>query len=120
MKTVSNKVSFPGLAFHPFLARSYTGVLTEFFTKLLLSQNIFSTEERNEKILDMIPDPDQSITSELLGRWQERDKPLVQVSLTEFVSEAEQKEIELHIPLTSSGSAAELCISLSLLELTTT
>ncbi|KAM1184595.1 hypothetical protein TB2_013686 [Malus domestica] len=42
------------------------------------------------------------------------------VNLAEFVSEAEQKEIELHIPLASSGSAAELCISLSLLELRTT
>nr|XP_028949043.1 DNA primase small subunit-like isoform X1 [Malus domestica] len=52
--------------------RSYTGVLTEFFKKLLLSQKIFSTEERYEKILDMIPDPDQSITSELHGRWQEK------------------------------------------------
>ncbi|XP_070667661.1 uncharacterized protein [Malus domestica] len=41
--------------------RSYTGVLTEFFKKLLLSQKIFSTEERYEKILDMIPDPDQCI-----------------------------------------------------------
>ncbi|XP_050121892.1 uncharacterized protein LOC126599541 isoform X2 [Malus sylvestris] len=66
------KVSFPGLALHLFLARSYTGVLTEFFKKLLLSQKIFSTEERYEKILDMIPDPDQSITSELRGRWQEK------------------------------------------------
>ncbi|CAN6585907.1 unnamed protein product [Malus baccata var. baccata] len=52
--------------------RSYTGVLTEFFKKLLLSQKIFSTEERYEKILDIIPAPDQSITSELRGRWQEK------------------------------------------------
>ncbi|TQE01772.1 hypothetical protein C1H46_012572 [Malus baccata] len=66
------KVSFPGLALHLFLARSYTGVLTEFFKKLLLSRKIFSTEERYEKILDMIPAPDQSITSELRGRWQEK------------------------------------------------
>ncbi|KAB2608746.1 DNA primase small subunit [Pyrus ussuriensis x Pyrus communis] len=66
------KVSFPGLSLHPFLARSYTGVLTEFFKKLLLSQKIFSTEERYEKILDMIPNPEQSITSELRGRWKEK------------------------------------------------
>ncbi|BBH03465.1 DNA primase [Prunus dulcis] len=67
------KVSFTGLALHPFLARSYTEVLMDFFErKLLLSQEIFSTEERYEKILDMIPDPDQSITSELRGKWQEK------------------------------------------------
>ncbi|KAL5545684.1 hypothetical protein UlMin_005371 [Ulmus minor] len=45
------------------------------------------------------------------------------VNLAEFVSEAEQKEHELNIPLTSCGAAAEprpsLCISLSLLELRT-
>ncbi|KAH0971800.1 hypothetical protein GBA52_023956 [Prunus armeniaca] len=45
------------------------------------------------------------------------------VNLAEFVSEAEQKELQLNIPLTSSGAAAEpcpsLCISLSLLELRT-
>ncbi|KAM1209125.1 hypothetical protein ACFX2J_014702 [Malus domestica] len=36
------KVSFPGLAPHLFLARSYTGVLTEFFKKLLESKDIFN------------------------------------------------------------------------------
>lgn len=37
--------------------RSYTEVLKDFFEKKLLSsQKIFSTEERYEKILDMIPD----------------------------------------------------------------
>ncbi|ONH95843.1 hypothetical protein PRUPE_7G091900 [Prunus persica] len=45
------------------------------------------------------------------------------VNLAEFVSEAEQKELQLNIPLISSGGAAEpcpsLCISLSLLELRT-
>ncbi|GAV65780.1 DNA_primase_S domain-containing protein, partial [Cephalotus follicularis] len=64
------KVSLPGPALHPFLARSYTDVLRNFFeAKLLSSQNIFSTEERYEKILEMIPD--ESITSELRGKWQE-------------------------------------------------
>ncbi|PON45231.1 DNA primase, small subunit/archaeal [Parasponia andersonii] len=64
------KVSLTGLALHPFLARSYTEVLRNFFeTKLLSSQNLFSSEERYEKILDMIPD--ESVTSELRGKWQE-------------------------------------------------
>lgn len=65
----NKKVSFPG-PLHPFLVRSYTEVLREFFEeKLLLSQNLFSTEERYEKILSMIPD--ESVTSELRGKWQE-------------------------------------------------
>lgn len=64
------KVSLGGLALHPFLARSYTEVLKSFFEETFLSsQNIFSTEERYEKILDMIPD--ESITSELRGKWQD-------------------------------------------------
>ncbi|GMN31607.1 hypothetical protein TIFTF001_003326 [Ficus carica] len=64
------KVSLTGPAFHPFLARAYTDVLRNFFEmKLLSSQNLFSTEERYEKILDMIHD--ESVTSELRGKWQE-------------------------------------------------
>ncbi|KAL6177396.1 hypothetical protein ACLB2K_048922 [Fragaria x ananassa] len=63
------KVSLMGPALHPFLARSYTEVLKDFFEKTLLSnQKIFSTAERYEKILDMIPD--ESVTSELRGKWQ--------------------------------------------------
>lgn len=65
----SKKVSLTGPALHPFLVRSYSEVLECFFeTKLLLSQNIFSTEDRYEKILEMIPD--KSATSELRGKWQ--------------------------------------------------
>lgn len=65
----SKKVSLTGPALHPFLVRSYSEVLERFFeTKLLLSQNIFSTEDRYEKILEMIPD--KSATSELWGKWQ--------------------------------------------------
>ncbi|XP_024021635.1 DNA primase small subunit [Morus notabilis] len=64
------KVSLTGHALHPFLARSYTEVLRNFFElKLLPSQNLFSTEERYEKILDMIHD--ESVKSELRGKWQE-------------------------------------------------
>ncbi|XP_015572761.1 DNA primase small subunit [Ricinus communis] len=65
----SNKmVSLTG-PLHPFLVRSYAEVLKDFFeTKLLSSQEIFSTEERYEKILEMIPD--ESVTSELRGKWQ--------------------------------------------------
>ncbi|KAH7513761.1 hypothetical protein FEM48_Zijuj11G0015800 [Ziziphus jujuba var. spinosa] len=67
------KVSLTGAALHPFLARSYTEVLRNFFeTKLLSSQNLFSTEERYEKILDMIPD--ESLTSELRGKWQDNKR----------------------------------------------
>ncbi|XP_042482779.1 DNA primase small subunit [Macadamia integrifolia] len=63
------KVSFQG-ALHPFLGRSYTEVLKIFFEeKLLCGQQLFATEERFEKILDMIPE--QSIASKLRGKWQE-------------------------------------------------
>ncbi|KAJ4711903.1 DNA primase [Melia azedarach] len=66
----NKKVSLPGPVLHPFLVRSYTEVLREFFEeKLLSSQNMFSTEDRYEKILSMIPD--ESVTSELREKWQE-------------------------------------------------
>ncbi|KAJ6695714.1 DNA PRIMASE SMALL SUBUNIT [Salix koriyanagi] len=65
----SKKVSLTGPVLHPFLVRSYSEVLEHFFeTRLLLSQNIFSTEDRYEKILEMIPDT--SATSDLRGKWQ--------------------------------------------------
>ncbi|KAF9685633.1 hypothetical protein SADUNF_Sadunf03G0074800 [Salix dunnii] len=65
----SKKVSLTGPALHPFLVRSYSEVLERFFeTRLLFSQNIFSTEDRYEKILEMIPD--SSATSDLRGKWQ--------------------------------------------------
>ncbi|XP_047329113.1 DNA primase small subunit [Impatiens glandulifera] len=64
------KVALLGHALHPFLVRAYTEVLREYFEeKLLSSQQLFSSEERFEKILEMIPD--ESITSELRGKWQE-------------------------------------------------
>ncbi|KAL5747663.1 hypothetical protein ACOSP7_024676 [Xanthoceras sorbifolium] len=67
----NKKVSLMGPALHPFLVRSYTEVLKAFFEgKLLSSQNILSIEERYEKILSMIPD--ESVTSELRGKWQGR------------------------------------------------
>ncbi|KAK4381602.1 DNA primase small subunit [Sesamum angolense] len=48
--------------------RSYAEVLKDFFEeKYILSQNLFSDEERYEKILEMIPD--ESTTSELRGKW---------------------------------------------------
>jgi DNA primase small subunit len=51
------KVSLTGAVLHPFLARSYTDVLKGFFEdKLLLSQQLFASEERYQKILDLIPD----------------------------------------------------------------
>ncbi|XP_054806747.1 uncharacterized protein LOC129309273 [Prosopis cineraria] len=64
------KVSLTGHALHPFLVRAYTEVLKDFFEKgLLISQNLLSTEERYEMILELIPDA--AIASELRGRWQE-------------------------------------------------
>nr|XP_027190166.1 DNA primase small subunit-like isoform X2 [Cicer arietinum] len=64
------KVSLMGAALHPFLATSYTNVLKDYFEKILLtSQNLLATEERYEKILSMIPD--ESIASELRGKWQD-------------------------------------------------
>nr|AFK38123.1 unknown [Lotus japonicus] len=64
------KISLTGAALHPFLATSYTSVLKHFFEKnLLTSQNLLATEERYEKILDMIPD--ESIASKLRGKWQD-------------------------------------------------
>lgn len=66
----NKKVSLTGPVLHPFLVRSYNEVLKDFFeAKLLQSQKIFSTEERYEKILEMIPD--EAVTSELRGRWHE-------------------------------------------------
>ncbi|KAK1400626.1 DNA primase [Heracleum sosnowskyi] len=63
------KVSLMGQALHPFLARSYTNVLKDFFERKLLSSQQLLSEERYEKILDMIPD--EGITSELRGKWQD-------------------------------------------------
>ncbi|GAB2296312.1 hypothetical protein Dimus_030437 [Dionaea muscipula] len=66
----NKKVFLGGAALHPFLVRSYSEVLKNFFEeRWLSSQKIFSTEERFEKILDMIPD--ETVTSELRGRWLE-------------------------------------------------
>ncbi|XP_011101033.1 DNA primase small subunit [Sesamum indicum] len=62
------KVTLAGRSLHPFLGRSYAEVLKDFFEeKYILSQNLFSDEERYEKILEMIPD--ESISSELRGKW---------------------------------------------------
>ncbi|KAL8154654.1 uncharacterized protein LOC141718980 [Apium graveolens] len=63
------KVSLIGQALHPFLARSYTNVLKDFFEQKLLSSQQLLSDERYEKILDMIPD--EGITSELRGKWQD-------------------------------------------------
>ncbi|GFZ16421.1 DNA primase POLA3 [Actinidia rufa] len=63
------KVSLTG-PLHPFLARSYNEVLKDIFEeRLLCGQELLSSEERFEKILEMIPD--ESITSELRGKWLE-------------------------------------------------
>ncbi|KAF9613608.1 hypothetical protein IFM89_009434, partial [Coptis chinensis] len=64
------KVSLTGPALHPFLVRSYTEVLNSFFEeKLLPGQKLLATEERFEKILQLIPD--DAVTAELRGKWLE-------------------------------------------------
>ncbi|CAI9289002.1 unnamed protein product [Lactuca saligna] len=64
-----SKVSLVGSALHPFLVRSYSDVLRDFFEKKLLCSQQLLSDERYEKILEMIPD--ESITSELRGKWQD-------------------------------------------------
>ncbi|KAG2680893.1 hypothetical protein I3843_11G119700 [Carya illinoinensis] len=77
---------------HPFLGRSYTEVLKDFFeSKLLLSQKLFSTEERYEKILEMIPD--ESITSELRGKWQDNKRSSISKEDTNVVRWEQLKRI---------------------------
>ncbi|KAL6549869.1 hypothetical protein OROMI_020357 [Orobanche minor] len=67
------KVVLSGQSLHPFLGRSYAEVLKDFFEeKFIHCQNLFSSEERYEKILEMIPD--ESITSELRGKWQDNKR----------------------------------------------
>ncbi|XP_058095980.1 uncharacterized protein LOC131241248 isoform X2 [Magnolia sinica] len=67
----SKKVSLTGLALHPLLARSYTDVLKVFFEeKLLGGQKLFASEEKYQKILDMIPD------EKLQARWQENRRSI--------------------------------------------
>ncbi|XP_051129753.1 uncharacterized protein LOC127250486 [Andrographis paniculata] len=64
------KVTLPGHSLHPFLGRSYTEVLKGFFEeKFMSTQNLFTYEQRYEKILEMVPD--ESIASELRGKWQD-------------------------------------------------
>ncbi|KAI4979977.1 hypothetical protein ZWY2020_016730 [Hordeum vulgare] len=63
------KVTLTGPVLHPFLARSYTDVLKCFFEdKLLHSQQLFASEEKCQKILELIPDG--NVSSELHDRWQ--------------------------------------------------
>jgi len=63
------KVSLAGPVLHPFLARSYMDVLKTFFEdRLLLNQQLFASEERCRKILDLIPD--ESVASEVHDKWQ--------------------------------------------------
>ncbi|TVU45644.1 hypothetical protein EJB05_05135 [Eragrostis curvula] len=51
------------------IRRSYTDVLKSFFEdKLLQSQQLFASEERCQKILDLIPD--ENVASELHDKWQ--------------------------------------------------
>ncbi|CAH9124861.1 unnamed protein product [Cuscuta epithymum] len=69
----NRKVSLMGPTLHPFLVRSYTDVLKDFFEKrLLVSQNLLSSQERCEEMLKLIPD--EHIASELRSRWQENKR----------------------------------------------
>ncbi|KAH7652238.1 DNA primase small subunit protein [Dioscorea alata] len=63
------KVSLAGSVLHPFLARSYTDVLRIYFEeKLLCNQSLLSSEDRYEKILELVSN--KSITDELHDKWQ--------------------------------------------------
>lgn len=63
------KVSLTGSVLHPFLARSYTDVLRVFFEeKLLCNQQLLSSDERYQRILEVIPD--ESVVAELHDKWQ--------------------------------------------------
>ncbi|KAG0497075.1 hypothetical protein HPP92_001766 [Vanilla planifolia] len=65
----SKKASLTGSVLHPFLVRSYTNVLIDYFEKKLMhSQKLFSYEERYQKILGVIPD--ESIVTELHDKWK--------------------------------------------------
>ncbi|XP_073313812.1 uncharacterized protein [Primulina huaijiensis] len=78
------KVSLEGdFSLHPFLARSYTVILKDFFEgKVLSTQQLFSDEEKCEKILAMIPD--ESITSELRGKWQDNKRSRDDVNIARW------------------------------------
>ncbi|KAI3994041.1 hypothetical protein MKX01_012298 [Papaver californicum] len=62
------KVFLGGPVLHPSLVRSYQQVLRPFFEEeLLCGQNVLETEEKFEKILEMIPD--ESVTAKLRCEW---------------------------------------------------
>ncbi|KAL2480933.1 DNA primase [Abeliophyllum distichum] len=78
----NKKVSLMG-PLHPFLARSYTEVLKDFFEeKFIYSQELFSNEERYEKILEMIPE--ESVTSELRGKWLDNKRSRDDVNMARW------------------------------------
>ncbi|CAD6272448.1 unnamed protein product [Miscanthus lutarioriparius] len=90
------KVSLAGPVLHPFLARSYMDVLKTFFEdRLLLSQQLFSSEERCQKILDLIPD--ENVASEVHDKWQGNRRSSISkedVNVTRW----EQLKTTLHFP----------------------
>ncbi|XP_068656751.1 uncharacterized protein [Aristolochia californica] len=64
------KLSLPGQSLHPFLEKCYTDVLKIFFEEILIGrQSLFASQERLDRILDLIPD--EAISSELRTRWLE-------------------------------------------------
>ncbi|XP_020274034.1 DNA primase small subunit isoform X1 [Asparagus officinalis] len=67
------KVSLTGPVLHPFLVRSYTEVLKVIFEeKLLLNQKLLSSDERCQRILEVIPD--DSVAGELRDKWQRNQR----------------------------------------------
>ncbi|CAM9001413.1 unnamed protein product [Rhodiola kirilowii] len=69
----NKKVSLVGQALHPFLARAYSEVLRDFFEdNVLLNQELFSTEDRFENMLNLVPD--EAIQSELRQKWQDNKR----------------------------------------------
>lgn len=75
-ENTNKMVSLSGPVLHPSLARAYTDVLRVYFkNKILPSQNLFVSEDRYQKILDLIPD--ESIASHLREKWQENRRSSV-------------------------------------------
>lgn len=88
----NKKISLTGPALHPFLVRSYSDVLKDFFEKkFICCQNLFSNEARYNKILDTIPD--KAITSELQGKWQENRRSSISREEIDFVRWGQLKQM---------------------------
>ncbi|XP_057868724.1 uncharacterized protein LOC131075832 [Cryptomeria japonica] len=75
-ENTNKMVSLSGPVLHPSLTRAYADVLRIYFEeKILPSQKLFSSEDRYQKILDLIPD--DSIASQFREKWGENRRSSV-------------------------------------------